>query len=398
MNTETKIKKLWVLIGACLFQCALIGILTNSSGVLLAQIRTEYGLSLSRISSYHTIKGITGTLCGAFLTALFFRSKKPVFMGFMILLTTASYVVLIPGARHQAVWWLSAVLTGLAFCTSSVMLPYVLAQRFPEKPGTVTGIAMAFSGLGGIIFNPLCAWLIERFDWRAAIWVFSAITLVMAAGALLLLFGGQQDIRDADSVSRKKRQGTPFGKDFPAKKFFLCVGATFCIGLVMQFTQYVTMFAQDVGYTLQVGAVLTSVFMVGNVGGKLIFGYGCDKIGVYRTMMLTMGAIALGSVLLVFGHRYLPVMYIAVLLYGLIYSLSVISVSRCAMETYGNEGSKKYMGLHTSINSLLQALGSVFVGVLYDSTGSFHAQLLIGVGLLAFSGFACFMLHRLKTK
>ena len=100
MKPTSSSTRLRVLIGACLFQCALLGILTNSSSVLFAHIRQELNLSLTQVSTYHTIKGVAGALGGAALTSLFFRLKKPVFMGIMLFVVTLSFAVLIPGAQY----------------------------------------------------------------------------------------------------------------------------------------------------------------------------------------------------------------------------------------------------------------------------------------------------------
>ena len=52
---KISVKQWRVLIGACLFQCAMVGVLINCSGVLFAQIRGEFGFTMSRVSLYNTI-------------------------------------------------------------------------------------------------------------------------------------------------------------------------------------------------------------------------------------------------------------------------------------------------------------------------------------------------------
>ena len=65
-----------VLIGACLFQCAMIGVLINCTGVLFAQIRHEFGFTMSKVSVYNTLKSVTSALAAASVTAFFFKSNK----------------------------------------------------------------------------------------------------------------------------------------------------------------------------------------------------------------------------------------------------------------------------------------------------------------------------------
>lgn len=388
-----------VLIGACLFQCALIGVLINSSGVLLAQIRTEYGFPLTRVSGFNTVKSVVCALGGVTLTSLFFKSKKWMFMSCNILLIIISYCMLILDAKNPVVWYASAALGGINSCTVSVMIPFLLNQWFPGNAGTVTGLAVAFSGLGGMIFNPITAKLIGRLGWRWTIVILSGITALLGIAAIVLLFchASSQKTESEKRTAFEK----PLGKEeekIPAKKVFLCVLALSAGCFVMQFSQYVTIFAQSVGYTLQVGATLTSIAMIGNVGGKLLFGYICDKIGVYKAMVFAMAAIGIGSVLYAFFNQFLPVLYVASALYGMVYGLVMISVSRCCIQTYGVNGSKKYMGLHTSVNGVFQTLSSMSVGILYEATGGFETELLGGMALLMVSSSAALILDNFQRK
>lgn len=176
-----------VLIGACLYQCAMIGVLMNCSGVLFAQIRQELGFSMSKVSLYNTMKSVITALAAASVTALYFKSRKPVFLLVNQLITISGFLLLTIGA-DTSMWYVSAVLCGISGCVGSVAIPMLLTRWFPDNSGTATGIAMAFSGIGGAVCNPLCANLIDSLGWKGAIWVLSAITLALTIPGLLLMF------------------------------------------------------------------------------------------------------------------------------------------------------------------------------------------------------------------
>lgn len=393
-------KQQWlVLIGACLFQCALIGVLVNSTGVLLAQIRTEFGFAMTRVSAFNTVKSVVCALGGVALTSLFFRSKKWVFMICNILLTVLSYCLLVFDAENLFIWYTAAALNGINACTVTVMIPYLLNQWFPGSAGTMTGFAMAFSGLGGIVFNPITAELIDRFGWRWAICILGAVTILLGIGAIILLF--HNAAQESDAKAAKTDAAEPIDADrgvLPLKKIILCALALGAGCFAMQFCQYITIFAQSVGYTLQVGATLTSLVMIGNVGGKLLLGFISDKVGTYKAMVFAMAAIAAGSILYAVLNQFLPVLYIASVLYGMVYSLVMIGPSRCSIQTYGAEGVKKYMGLHTSINGILQTVSSMSVGILYDATGGFETELGIGLVFLGISSAAALVLCKMGKR
>ncbi len=377
-------RQMLVLTGASLFQCALLGVLANSTGVLLTQIRMELELSMTEISAYYTIKSVVGALGGAFFAALFFKSDKKRYLLFNIFTLVASYLLLLVGAGNW-LWYVAAALSGVSFCTATIMVPHVLGQWFPENIGFAIGFAMAFSGVGGAVFNPVASLLIDHFGWKGEILILSAVTVLITIPALGLMFGEKPPLAP---VPARTAEATAPAAPAPAAghmavPFILCCLAMLGGTVASAFTQYISIYAQGAGYALAVGATLNSSMQVGNVTGKLIFGIACDKIGIWKTMCLAIACIIAASLCFILVPGCLPLLYVASLLYGFNFALMMISVSRCSVSAYGADGAKRYMGFHTSINSAAGAVVSMSVGLLYDATGSFIPILLLG------SGFGC---------
>ena len=61
-----------------------------------------------------------------------------------------------------------------------------VGHYFKKKRALATGIAVCGSGIGGFVFAPLSQFLIDKYTWKGAMWVISAITLngVVVAGLL----------------------------------------------------------------------------------------------------------------------------------------------------------------------------------------------------------------------
>lgn len=374
--------QMMVLIGACLFQCAMLGVLINCTGVLFAQIRQELGFTMSKISVYNTMKSVATALSAAAVTAFFFRSNKARFLLVNQLAIILSFLMITFGAEGP-LWYASAVVSGVASCVSSVAVPMLLNQWFPENAGTATGIAMAFSGIGGAVCNPLCAKLIDLAGWRWAIVILGAAMLAMTIPGLALMFR-----REAPNpaVNSRKAAKTDSGKKTHGIGTVLLV----CValaggGIGVTFAVNISMFAQSIGYSLSVGASLTTMIMMGNVGGKFLYGLLCDKLGAWKATMLTLALAAAALLCFLFAQDKIAVLFGASLLFGCVYALSVVSVTRCCVSAYGERDSKQYLGIHTCVNSAVMAGVSLLVGVLYDYAQSFIPVLLMTLGAVACS-------------
>ena len=374
--------QIMVLIGACLFQCAMIGVLINCSGVLFAQIRQEMGFSMSKISVYNTIKSVATAASAAYVTALFFRANKARFLLVNQLAIIAGFLLIIFDAEG-IFWYASAVLIGVASCIGSVAVPMLLSQWFPGNAGTATGIAMAFSGIGGALCNPLCARLITARGWKWAIVLLGLIMIAMTVPGLYLMF--RKPVPE-EAAAAKKEETTALktGRGNFTAVLLVCL-TLLGGGMGVTFAINISMYAQSIGYSLAVGASLTTMIMLGNVGSKFIYGLLCDRIGVWKATMLTLAAAiaSLGCFLL--AQNQLAVLMGAALLYGGVYALAMVAISRCCISAYGQQESKHYLGIHTCVNSVVMAGASLLLGFLVDYTNGFTAVLLVTLGAMVCS-------------
>lgn len=362
------------LAGACLLQCAMMGILVNCSGVLFAQIRLDTGIRMTEISAYNTLKSITGALLSAGVTALYFRKNQKYGLILNQLLMCISYLMMTvqPGGP---IWYAAAITAGISGCLGVIAVPSILNRIFPRNSGTPTGIAMAFSGIGGAIFNPLCAKLILFVGWRWTIGILCLTDMLFAMAGAMLLFGreGKQQIEPAAEPAKKQidRDG------FDWKHCVLVTIALAGGGMGFQLAINLSIFAQSIGYSLQIGATLTTVLMLGNVAGKFIYGFLCDRIGVWKTTAAGLACVIAGTLLFLLLGQNLPLLYLAAMLFGNIYALSTISVSRCCMAAYGKAHYTRYIGIHNGINQAIMAVASMATGMIVDAYGSFSPILVV---------------------
>ncbi|MBR4036084.1 MAG: MFS transporter [Oscillospiraceae bacterium] len=385
---QSKFHYAWlILIAAICIQGGIIGILVNCTGVIFSAIIEDLGFRSGDLSIYYTIRAfLQAAACGT-TTKLFLNKNPKVVMTGLATLGLAGYVgMYFYSSLWQ--WYFSGILVGICMSCVLVVIPVVLNNWFAVKNGMVIGIAMAASGLAGAVFSPVLSSLIVSMGWRKTA-VFNGITgfLLIAVPSILLLvrtpeemgmkpYGWDQvkkeDATQAESATEKKSW------KMPSSMFYLCAVSIIIAGIMTQFGNQLPILAQSVGYTIQVGAMVTSFNMVGNVFGKLAIGVLADKIGIFKSVNITSVIIAASTVMLLFSGTSPVMMYAGALLLGLVYSMGTTVPPLVFMEVYGPDEYKVHLSRFQAYNSVVMALASSALPYIYDFTGSFNGALILG--------------------
>ena len=395
MKTANAKENIKVIIGASLLQCALLGILVNTTGTLFSPIVQEYGFAMTRVSAFNIIKSVAGALTGAAAASVMYRMDPRKYLLGVIGMISFGFAMLVFGA-NTFLWYISPALVSLSSTVGIVAIPTFLGQRLSKGAGSATGFAMAFSGVGGVAFNPIAAFLIQLVGWRWTVLILCAITMTFALVGVLLLFDGTASFGEA---GKGKPRETKSEGDVPShlgKRFILCTLSLFCGSFCTAFVPFVNIYAERLGYSIVTGALLASMVMVGKIVGKLIFGMLCDLAGTWKAMMVSAGCVFLGLVGFLLFWRILPLLMASGFLFGMSYSIATIAVSRCTNSMYGPAQVRRFNGIHTSITCGVAAVSSLGIGALYDWWGSFSPMLLILAGAVLIS-FLCSLLSLRET-
>ena len=384
---QSKFHYAWlILFAAVCIQGGIIGVMVNCTGVIFSAILEDLGFRSGDLSIYYTIRAfLQAAACGV-TTKLFLNKNPKVIMTGLATLGLAGYVGMYFYTQLWQ-WYFSGILVGICMSCVLVVIPVVLNNWFATKNGLVIGIAMAASGLAGAVFSPVLSSLITSMGWRktAVINGLTAFLMIVLPTLFILVrtpeekgmkpYGWQEVAEKAASVETKKENKT---YKMPSSMFFICAISLIVAGIMTQFGNQLPMLAQSVGYTIQIGAMVTSCNMVGNVAGKLLIGVMADRIGIFPSVNLTSIVIASSTVMLLFSGANPVMMYAGALLLGLVYSMGTTVPPLVFMEVYGPDEYKVHLSRFQAYNSAVMALASSALPYIYDFTGSFNGALILG--------------------
>ena len=400
MNQLNKDQKL-ALLGASLYYMGLGGFLYNSQSTVLAAVRAQYDFPMTRISLYTTMGYVAAVLGTVLFGSMIFRlsqsRKKWYFIG--MLSSGALGVFLLACFADTPLFYASFALLSFATSTISIITAYVINQWIRENAGTVIGISAASAGVGGMIGNPVASALLERFSLQNGVLILLAIAVLISGTGIVLMF--RKPIPEGDPIPAGQEVKT--GGTKPSAKRLLVMSVLLGIVVagprtVLLFVSYLSMFAQSNGFSPAFGAALSSVLMFGNITSKLVYGYLSDHIGTWKATFLFQGLVMVGVLLFILFPGSAVSLGIGTLCYGMMYALVNIGVNRMALAAYGYEGLKKYQGPLMSIGSIVVAVASPVVGIMFDRTGSFRPYFLMLVGIMSLCMVLTGVVARMRAK
>ncbi|MGZ1192225.1 MFS transporter, partial [Lactobacillus delbrueckii subsp. bulgaricus] len=156
----------WIFIVCCFISMIGFGLLVNTIGLFFGPISQEFNVGRANVALMMTFQNSAAAI------ALLFAGKIMEKVNLRWLLTACFALIAVSMlsltfanslVHFYLAWTIIGICQPIAITLS---IPVLLSKWFNQKLGTVMGISLAFSALGGTIFNPIIAEVIKQFGWR----------------------------------------------------------------------------------------------------------------------------------------------------------------------------------------------------------------------------------------
>ena len=356
-----------ILIACCFLQAGGMGTINNAAGIMVPAVLGDLQFSQGSFMLYFTIQG----LC---MTAALPVAGK--------LLPKVSMRVLVSVGMVAA-----ALAAAFAFLLPA---PVMIGNWFKKKAGLAMGIAMACSGIGGAVMNPLGGALIQSLGWRPtyAVLALIAAVLVLPFSLLVMKFKpadprdayGADEVEDTPASSGAETASGVSAARAVRSLAFACVFlvAGF-LSLESAFLQLMPTYAGTVGLAA-VAAFLPSIAMISNIVGKLVLGWLADAVGPRNATLCGFGVGVTAFALFLASNGNVGMVMVAAALFGVLTAMVTVNVPLLVRSAFG---SKDYGTLFSYVSigtSLVGSLGISVYGFLFDRFGSYDPGLMLGIG------------------
>ncbi|RKP14591.1 major facilitator superfamily domain-containing protein [Piptocephalis cylindrospora] len=192
---------------------------------------------------------------------------------------------------------------------STIHLP---TQWFEKRIGLATGIALAGSGIGGLVMDQIVHAMISSIGYRWALRVVSFISLAMIFTAAATAKERPLKLRWSDRIRNILDLSLLRNSRFST---LAIMGLITTFGYMAPFF-FLPSYSTFIGLDASTGATLTSVMSAVNAIGRIVTGWAADRVGRLNTLFLCTFVAGLSCMVIWPFAKSLGVLIVFVLFYG----------------------------------------------------------------------------------
>jgi MFS family permease len=347
------------------------------------------GVEKATWAFYITILYLAEAFSAPFIGKLLAKNDIRVVLSVSALLVGCGFL-LISFAKALWAFYVAGLMMGLGEVGILwLAVPTLCNKWFNQKSGTIIGLCMAFTGLGGAfwlqVFNALYAGGQGMDVWTIYfIWGIAALVTSLPF-TLLCIRSTPQECGQLPYGEPENKSGKPAGIDaskaMKSAVFYACFLFAGLINLLtivaQQFPSYTKSLTNVPFDALAVGVMMATVMMVAQAVFKLMLGVAADKNARATFVAAIVTGIA-GILLVWFGTGSEAILYTGAAVYGFFFASCVVFVPVFVRQIFGQ---REYPEIYSRISLFVNIMGAVGP-VFWAFLGSFGYSTLFMVAIV----------------
>lgn len=386
----------WIFAATCIISLVGFGLVINTVGLFYEPIGNAFHVGRAEVALMSTFQNVAAAIVLLFAGKIMAKvNVKWLLTGCFAIIGIGLFSLAFAKSLTQfyIVWILIGICQPFAILLS---IPVLLGNWFEKKLGTVMGIALGISAVGGTIFNPIISTIITNGGWRAGWMAEGLITLVTLVPTGLFILKDKPSEGQApygyDPNKRNNEQdvatsGLTLGESLKTPMLYLIIFAMIALQYVAGFVQHISAHVVNIGMPLTVGATVVSGVMLGAAVGKISIGYLLDK---FNNMVVIIGYAILG----VLGWGGLLIGQVATVLIasgfvlGLGQGILLVALPYFIRKQFGSKDYSNILSVINMFGAVASAAAVSVDGVFFDMSKSYSVPLSLNVILYVLAGIA----------
>lgn len=379
----------WIFIVCCFISMIGFGLLVNTIGLFFGPISQEFGVGRANVALMTTFQNAAAAI------TLLFAGKIMEKVNLRWLLTACFTIIAISMfslnfAKSLVHFYLAWTIIGICQPVAiTLSIPVLLSKWFNQKLGTVMGISLGLSALGGTIFNPIIAEVIKQLGWRggfiveailiALILIPLVISIKPAPTAKYHAFG-----KPMQSDKKMDLMGLTLSQALKTPIFYALAFAMLALQFVSGSVQHISGHITNIGISPIVAATVVSGVMIGAAVGKISIGYFLDKYNVKLVLFVysLFGVIGWGGQVIL---RDSNLLILSALVLGLGQGVCLVALPYMIRQIFGEKEYSNILSVINMIGAFAMSASVYLIGLFFDQTGSYNLGWIINASAFALS-------------
>jgi len=387
----------WIIIATTFMTLVVLYGTWYSYSVFLVALLHEFGWKRSLVAGAFSVFVLVHGLCSPAVGRLLRAAgpRRPILAGALVM-----GIGLCLTAQTTGWWHLYLAFGGITAIGMSLAgwIPAVVLIRgwFPERIGTMIGIASAGIGVGIFGLVPLAQFFIDRVGWRWAFRILAALIVGWVIPATLVLIRDPSPVEGPHPPSESRAghaaaSGRPYWTLTGAVRswrFWGLAGNYFTGNFVTQMLMiHQVVYLVDHRVPALVAAAVGGASGLVSIVGKIGWGWLSDRTNREMAYGLAFVCVALSIGALVLAGMYPTsfLLYLYAVLIGLGYGVMAPVPPAVASDLFGGPGFSTIFGTLYVVTCLGLAIGTWSAGEIFDRTGSYAAALWLALVMAVLS-------------
>ncbi len=395
-SESTRAPSLAKFVAVSILTCVVVVVFARLAyGLVLPSMQASLGLSFTQAALLGTVTalGYLSLVLPAGLFAARYGASRAILLGCSFAVLGFSGLAL---ASSYAVLVLLMLLLGAATAFAYTPMISLLGSWFPERRGTVIGLANSGVGSGMFLTGAFVPLLTEAGQgpdtgWRLVWALFALVALLCAVLVFWLLRDPPRS--KPNTPEQRKHSGIASAYRNPHVLTIAWVYGIVGVTYILQ-SLFMYSFALDTGLSPTSAGRLVALMGVLSIFAAPGWGWGADRIGHAQALMICMALAMIGTLLPVAWPVY-PAFAAHYLLLGISTTGQFTSILAAATRTVSREQAAVAISFVTLFFAAGQLIGPSAAGILLEYTGNFRLMFMISSALL---GLGIFMSWRSGTQ
>lgn len=333
-KTGSSIHYAWVICAAgTLLFFVLTGLSNNAYAVYQPFISDSFSLTQTALSFMNTCRNLAAILSTVVLAAFYRKFNLKNGLTIAASFTLAGFAVMALAKSYPALV-IGCALTGFGNQLGGIVPVSLLMDRwFLSRRKLAVSICSSASGIATFIAPKFITAAVEKFGLSSALLGQTVLMLLLILVCFLLFVNdpkekGMKPYQDGSAekiTSGTKKEPAPLSK---ANRFLAYATIFLTGGLCGCAMAVLPLVATSFGYSSSVMATTVSIGGLSLLLGKLLYGWLCEKITQFKTVLLFGSLMITGLSLLIFGGRSTAFLYAGSVLW--VGSLAMIAIGLVA--------------------------------------------------------------------